>query len=92
METNLNEFKQEVNVNEIPMTIGQWLVTLLVMGIPIVGFVLAIIWATGNDVNKSKKTFCQASLIFGAIVLVLYGIIFAVFAGAVMNGMNGLNY
>ncbi|MGK0465854.1 hypothetical protein [Clostridium sp.] len=92
METNLNEFKQEVNVNEIPMTVGQWLVTMLVMGIPIVGFVLAIIWATGHDVNRSKKTFCQASLIFGAIILVLYGISFAIFAGAVVNGMSGMNY
>jgi hypothetical protein len=91
METNLNQFKQEVNINEIPMTIGQWLVTMLVMGIPIVGFVLAIIWATGNDVNRSKKTFCQATLIFGAILLVFYGIIFAVFAGAMINGMSDLN-
>ncbi|MBU3110405.1 hypothetical protein [Clostridium lacusfryxellense] len=88
METSFNE---AVNVNEIPMTIGQWLVTLLVMGIPIVGFVLAIVWATGHDVNRSKKTFCQASLIFGAIVLVLYVIFFALFASVMSDAMNSIS-
>ena len=58
------------------------LVTFLIMSIPIVGFVLAIIWATGQDVNTSKKTFCQASLVLGAIVGVLWFIIFAVIMGS----------
>jgi hypothetical protein len=90
MESNLiyNEGKQVVHINEMPMKLGQWLVTMLVLGIPIVGLVLAIIWATGNDVNRSKKTFCQASLILGAIVLLIYIIIFVVFASTINNSMN----
>lgn len=85
MEANLNEVQQVVNVNEAPMTIGQWLVTMLVMGIPVVGLVLTIVWATGHDVNRSKKTFCQASFIFGAIAIVLYGILFAIMASSINN-------
>ena len=71
-----------IKINEQPMTMGQWLVTFLLMGIPIVGFVLAIIWATGHDVNASKKTFCQSILVLGAIVGLMYGIIFAVIIGS----------
>lgn len=62
----------KVNINEQPMTMGQWLVTILVACIPIAGFVLLIIWATGHDVNRSKKTFCQAYLILMGIGTLLY--------------------
>lgn len=72
METSVVQNKQEVNVNEQPMKMGQWLVTLLVASIPLVGFILLIVWATGNDVNRSKKTFCQAYLTFIGIGVLLY--------------------
>ena len=89
METNLNEVKQVtiVNVNELPMTMGQWLLTLLVLAIPVVNIVLLIVWATGHDVNRSKKTYCQATLIVSAIILVLY---FLVLAPIMMNIMNSI--
>lgn len=55
-----------------PMTIKDWLITYLLMLIPIANIVLVFIWAFGSNVNKSKKTYFQASLIMMGIVILLY--------------------
>lgn len=77
-----------IKINEQPMTMGQWLLTFLLMGIPIVGFVLTIIWATGHDVNESKKTFFQAILLLGVMVGVFWFVIFAVAIGSIPTNLN----
>jgi len=53
------------------MTLGNWIVTMLLMAIPIVNIVLIFIWAFGSNVNPSKKTYFQATLIFIAIGVIL---------------------
>ncbi len=52
---------------EEPMTIGDWVITFLVMSIPVVNIIMFFVWAFGADVKQSKKTYFQASLIFAAI-------------------------
>jgi len=53
------------------MKIGEWMVTMLLMFIPIVNIILILMWAFGGNVNPSKKTFFQASLIYAAISFLL---------------------
>ena len=53
------------------MTMGNWIVTFLLMLIPIANIVLMFMWAFGNDVNPSKKSFFKASLIMAAISIAL---------------------
>lgn len=71
-------FKNEVI--EKPMTMRNWIETFLLMLIPVVNIILMLGWAFGNSVNKSKKTFFQALLIFIVIGLILWFIL-AVVAG-----------
>ena len=49
------------------MTMGNWLVTFLLMLIPIANIVLMFMWAFGSNVNPSKKAFFKASLVMAAI-------------------------
>ena len=59
------QYQQE---NQWPhMTMGNWLVTCLLMLIPIANIVLMFMWAFGSNVNPSKKSFFRASLIMAAI-------------------------
>ena len=45
------------NYNQKPMTVKEWLTTLLLMAIPIVGIVLLFVYAFGNNgENVRKKT------------------------------------
>lgn len=54
------------------MTLGQWVLTLLVSNIPCVGFVLLIIWAAGDGGGYSaRKNFAVAYLIFKVVMYVI---------------------
>ena len=50
--------------NSDPMTLKDWMLTYLLLLIPFANLVLPFIWAFGSDVNKSKKSYFQAYLIF----------------------------
>jgi hypothetical protein len=52
-----------------PMTIGDWMITLLVLAIPIVNIIMYLVWAFGSSGNVNRKTFCQASLIWFVIIV-----------------------
>jgi hypothetical protein len=70
MQTNPN-IQPQYDRNSEPMKLGDWLVTFLLLVIPIANLVLPFVWAFGSDVNKSKKTFFQCYLILMAVSLVL---------------------
>ena len=67
METN-TQLKQ--NINTHPMTVGDWIVTLLLSAIPLVNFVLLLVWAFSSDTNINKKNYAKACLIFISISIV----------------------
>jgi uncharacterized protein YacL len=59
------------------MKLKDWIITNLLMLIPVANIVLMFMWAFGSNVNPSKKTYFQATLIWFAIGIV-FGIILAV--------------
>ncbi|MBK8600664.1 MAG: hypothetical protein IPN80_09035 [Flavobacterium sp.] len=72
------------NANQKPMSVKDWLITLLLMAIPVVGIVLLFVYAFGNNENVNKQNWAKAQLIMLAIVfaivifcLILFGSIFA---------------
>ena len=72
------------------MTLGQWVLTLLLASIPCVNIVLLIIWAVGDGGGYvARKTFSQAYLIFMVVIYVIsfiFGMITG--AGAAMLGAS----
>ncbi len=54
-----------------PMTLGQWMITMLIMCIPVVGLIMLFVWAFSGNVNPSKKTYAQAALIWSVIITIL---------------------
>ncbi|MFJ7972639.1 hypothetical protein [Psychrobacillus sp. NPDC096389] len=63
------------------MSVGEWLITMLIMIIPIVNIVMLFIWAFGSP--DKRRNYARASLIWMAIsivlVIIFYGAIFAFF-------------
>jgi hypothetical protein len=70
-----------VQADTRPLTVGEWMITLLVLWIPLVNIVMYLIWALSETGNLNRKRFCQASIIWFLIFLGL-GIAFAVLAAA----------
>ena len=61
---------------EQPMSLGEWMITLLIMAIPLVGLIMACVWGFGSNTPKTKANFCRAILIYyviGIVVAVLFG-------------------
>ncbi len=63
-----------------PMSMGEWMLTILIMLIPCVNIVVYLIWAFGKTGNVNRRNYCRAYLIFYVIILVL-AIIFSVVFG-----------
>ncbi len=69
-----------------PMTMGDWLLTLLACLIPCAGIILSLIWAFGKNGNVNRRNFCRAQLIITGVIFALYIIVILIwgvsFAGA----------
>lgn len=81
----------EVENSEIPMTLGDWLLTLLLLYLPIVNIVMLIIWSVDSNTKTTKKHFAWAALIFMGIGIVL-AIIFSSLMFAMIASMMGSSF
>ncbi|MBC5658428.1 hypothetical protein H8S44_01335 [Anaerosacchariphilus sp. NSJ-68] len=71
---------------------GEWLITMLILMIPCVNLVMMFVWAFSSKEKKSKSNYFKASLIFAAVILVLYIIIIAIFGAAFASAISGAAY
>ncbi|MEK4484078.1 hypothetical protein MHH81_00565 [Psychrobacillus sp. FSL H8-0484] len=73
------EFQGNLQKAAKDMSIGEWVLTMLIMIIPIVNIVMLFIWGFGNP--DPRRNYARASLIWMAISIVLiiifYGVFFA---------------
>lgn len=79
---NQNLYQNGVELEE-PVTLKEWLITMLIMLIPCVNIVMMFVWAFSKDTKKSKSNFYKATLIFAAAGFVL-SIIFSAAIGTIM--------
>ncbi|MCB5260684.1 MAG: hypothetical protein PHY41_04690 [Candidatus Cloacimonetes bacterium] len=70
------------------MSISQWVITMLVMIIPIVNIVMLIVWATSAYDNPNRKNWAIAQLIFMGIAVIIWVLFFSAMMG-MMSGMIG---
>jgi hypothetical protein len=65
-----------------PMTVGDWMLTILVLAIPLVNLVMYLVWAFGSSGNVNRRTYCQAVLAWFAILLGV-GLVLGLFSSVV---------
>ena len=80
----MEEFNSQQN--EAPVSVGDWVVTILVTALPIIGIVMLFIWGFGSGTPVSKANYAKAALIWLAISIVLSFLIFAIFGTALFLG------
>jgi membrane protein YdbS with pleckstrin-like domain len=59
------------------VSVKEWLITIVVMLIPIVNIVMMFVWAYGKNTHPSKANFFKAQLIMMAVFFVL-GLVLAI--------------
>lgn len=65
------------------VSIKEWLLTNLIMMIPLVNIVMMLVWAFSSNTNPNKANYFKAALILFAIVMVIYLVLAVVFFGSV---------
>lgn len=70
-----------------PMSVGDWVITMILLAIPVVGLVMLIYWIVSSTGNINRRNYCLASLIIAAIIIGI-GIIIAVFFGGMAAIMS----
>lgn len=76
--------------NDAPVIgIGEWLLTLFITAIPIVGFVMLFVWGFGASTNPTKANFAKATLILMVVGLVLWFLFIGAIIGAIMSAGGG---
>tara|TARA_B110000114_G_C14896538_1_gene318918 strand:- start:256 stop:474 length:219 start_codon:yes stop_codon:yes gene_type:complete len=70
-----------MNENE-QMSVGDWVITMIIASIPLIGIIMLFVWAFGSDTNLSKKNWAKAILIFFGIIIVIYILILVLFLGS----------
>lgn len=69
-----------------PMSMGDWLLTILATFLPCAGVILYFIWAFGSHGNVNRRNYCRAMLIVMGGLLVVYIFIFMI------TGVIGTSY
>ena len=87
-----NETIQSNPVNDLPqytpISVGEWVITIIIIAIPIVGFIMLFVWGFGSNTQPSKANWAKATLIMIGISIVLsflfLGLLLAIM-GSLMN-------
>lgn len=75
----------EPGMDQTPLNMGEWILTILVMMIPCVGLIIYLVWAFGKNGNVNRRNYCRAYLIIYAIVVVISIVFFTVFGAAFVS-------
>ena len=54
------------------VSVKEWLLTNLIMMIPLVNLIMMLVWAFSSNTNPNKANYFKAALILCAIVMAIY--------------------
>lgn len=73
------------------LSVKDWMITILLLVIPVVNIIMLFVWAFGGGANPSKANYAKASLIWVVIGIVLSFIFSALIMsimGAILSSMS----
>jgi len=73
------------------MTFGEWVTIQILMLVPIVNFVMLIVWAAESNGNPNKLNWARATLVVMGIQVVLWIFLLGMFIGSVSHLLDSLN-
>lgn len=73
------------------MSVKDWIITLILLAIPIANIIMLFLWAFSDDTNKTKQNFAKAQLLVMLIIIVVAFLISFIFGGfvALLGNMAG---
>ncbi|HAS72701.1 MAG TPA: hypothetical protein DCS67_00985 [Clostridiales bacterium UBA8960] len=83
------EFREVNNTSESGVvTVKEWIITMLILMIPLVNIVMVFVWAFGGGANASKANYFKAMLIIWLVGIVLWFLVVGTFLMPVFRSMT----
>jgi heme/copper-type cytochrome/quinol oxidase subunit 2 len=67
--------------NQDTLSVGDWMIILLLISIPIINIIMLFVWALSSDTNETKSNFAKAVLMWFVVIIILWILLFASLAG-----------
>jgi ABC-type multidrug transport system permease subunit len=86
--SNQQQYRKRLEIPDVefeePVGVGEWMLTTLVMMIPLVNIIMMFVWAFSSKTKKSKSNYFKAALIWALIWLGVVVVILIAFAIVVL--------
>lgn len=69
-------------------SVGDWIITLLILSIPLVNFIVLIYWAVSKSTSPVKANFAKAALVWILLITLIYIIFFGALIGAFLGALQ----
>lgn len=73
------------------MGVKDWVITLIITALPLIGIVMLFVWAFGSEANLNKQNWAKATLLLGVIIGVISLIVFFLVMGVLFSGGSELS-
>jgi len=67
--------------NQDTLSVGDWMIILLLISIPVINIIMLFVWALSSDTNETKSNFAKAVLMWFVVIIILWILLFASLAG-----------
>ena len=76
----------DMNNDHAPtLSVKDWVITMLITMIPLVGFVMLFVWGFSDSENPNKSNWAKASLIMLLVLTALYVVFGVLIFGAMLS-------
>ena len=66
-----------------PVTVGNWILSYLLISLPVVNLIMLLVWAFGGSTPISKSNWAKASLLWMLIMVGMYGVMFLIMGATI---------
>ena len=66
------------------MSYKEWALIIFISSLPLIGFIMLLVWAFGDDANIHKKNWAKGSLLLALIAFIMVFFFLFVFGGIAM--------
>ncbi len=71
------------------MSYKEWALTIFISSLPLIGFIMLLVWAFDSDTNIHKKNWAKGSLLIALIAIIFVFFFLFVFGGiALLAALN----
>ena len=77
----MSEMTQVQGYDQKPMSVGDWLITVIILALPLIGLIMLFVWGFGSSGNINRRNYCRATLVFALIIVALSLVFLFVFGG-----------